>query len=37
MTADEYAMKLISATAEGASVNFGVYNGVLTQLSHTRG
>ncbi len=37
ITTDDYEHKLITATADGASVNFGVYNGVLMQLSHTRG
>ena len=34
---DEYMHKLVSATSDGASVNTGAYNGVLTQLSTTRG
>jgi hypothetical protein len=34
-TAD-YRTKLISATADGANVNMGIYNGALTQLKATR-
>ena len=36
LTAAAYKSKLISATADGASVNFGIYNGVLTQLKNDR-
>lgn len=36
LDADTYHYKLISATADGASVNFGKYTGVLTQLGETR-
>ena len=32
MTPEDYEGKLISSTADGASVNTGIYNGVLTQL-----
>ena len=34
---DDYRTKLISATADGASVNFGKKSGFLTQLSTDRG
>ena len=33
---DNYATKLVSATADGASVNFGKYRGLLTQLADGR-
>ena len=36
MSPEKYRLKLISATADGASVNMGVHNGVLTQLSEYR-
>lgn len=32
----DYNTKVVSATADGASVNFGVYSGVLTQLKNER-
>ena len=32
----EYWLKLVAATADGASVNFWRFRGVLTQLSETR-
>lgn len=31
-----YNTKVVSATADGASVNFGVYSGVLTQMKNER-
>ena len=36
LTAAAYKSKLVSATADGANVNFGIYNGVLTQLKNDR-
>ena len=36
MTPEDYEGKLISSTADGASVNTGIYNGVLTQLKRSR-
>ncbi|XP_065665100.1 zinc finger protein 862-like [Hydra vulgaris] len=36
LTASAYKYKLVSATADGACVNFGIYNGVLTQLKKDR-
>ena len=33
---EEYQFKVVSATADGASVNTGIYSGVLTQLTETR-
>ena len=33
----KFERTLVSATADGASVNFGKYNGVLTQMKETRG
>ena len=36
LSADDYRRKMISATADGASVNMGAYQGVLTRLSTTR-
>jgi hypothetical protein len=33
---EDYDKKLVSATADGASVNFGISNGVLTQLQKSR-
>ena len=36
LTASGYKYKLVSATADGACVNFGIYNGVLTQLKKDR-
>ena len=36
MDKDTYSKKVISCTADGASVNFGKYNGVLTQLKENR-
>ena len=32
ITEEDYRFKLVSCTADGASVNFGVYRGVLTQM-----
>ena len=32
----KFAMNLVSATADGASVNFGRYSGLLTQLKESR-
>lgn len=37
LSEDYYKNELASATTDGASVNTGAYNGILTQLSHTRG
>lgn len=37
LSEDDYKNKLVSATTDGASVNTGAYNGILTQLSQTRG
>lgn len=36
LTEEEYRRKIISATADGASVNMGAYRGVLTQLEESR-
>ena len=36
LTEGEYRRKLISSTADGASVNFGAFQGVLTQLAENR-
>ncbi|XP_065678256.1 zinc finger protein 862-like [Hydra vulgaris] len=36
LTADAYKNKLVSATSDGASVNLGMYNGVLTQMKNNR-
>ncbi|XP_065654267.1 uncharacterized protein LOC136080862 [Hydra vulgaris] len=36
LTALANKYKLVSATADGACVNFGIYNGVLTQLKKDR-
>ena len=36
MTPEEYRVKVVSATADGASVNTGKYSGVLTQLASDR-
>ena len=36
MDYDSYRDKMISATADGANVNLGIYNGVLTQLKSER-
>jgi len=33
---EQYCDKMISATADGASVNFGIYKGLLTKLSEDR-
>ena len=33
---DQYIYSMISSTADGASVNFGKYRGVLTQLKSAR-
>ena len=33
---EKYCKNVISATADGASVNMGIINGTLTQLSHER-
>ncbi|XP_065662451.1 zinc finger protein 862-like [Hydra vulgaris] len=33
LTVSAYNYKLVSATADGTCVNFGIYNGVLTQLN----
>ena len=33
---DQYVYSMISSTADGASVNFGKYRGVLTQLKSAR-
>jgi hypothetical protein len=37
LSEDNYKNMLVSATTDGASVNTGAYNGILTQLSQTRG
>lgn len=36
MSSDEFQSKVVSATADGASVNFGQYSGVLSQLKEDR-
>ena len=36
MKKDDYIKHVVSATADGANVNFGVVNGVLTQLKAER-
>ena len=36
MPEDDYTNKVISATSDGASVNTGIYRGVLTQLKFDR-
>ena len=36
MSPEEYKVKMVSATADGASVNTGIYTGVLTQLAENR-
>jgi hypothetical protein len=36
MSPEDYKGKLVSFTADGASVNTGKYNGVLTQLKRNR-
>ena len=36
MDGQKYHDKLVSATADGANVNIGIYNGVLTQLQRER-
>ena len=36
MTAEQYQHKVVSATADGSSVNTGKYSGVLTQLAQNR-
>ena len=36
MSPEDYEGKLVSSTADGASVNTGKYNGVLTQLKRNR-
>ena len=36
MSQEDYQGKLVSSTADGASVNTGKYNGVLTQLKRNR-
>ncbi|CAM1308543.1 Uncharacterised protein at_DN2367, partial [Pycnogonum litorale] len=36
LPADKYTNSLVSMTADGASVNFGQYNGLLTQMTQTR-
>ena len=36
LSAEDYRRKLITATAEGASVNMGAYRSVLTQMEETR-
>ena len=36
MDEDQYIYSMISSTADGASVHFGKYSGVLTQLKSTR-
>ena len=33
---ESYLKSMVAATADGASVNFGIYQGVLTQLKSTR-
>ena len=37
MSQEAYEKNMVSATSDGASDNAGVYTGVLTQLSQTRG
>ena len=37
MEADDYTAKLVGCTADGASVNFGQYSGLLTRLDEGRG
>ena len=32
LSEEDYRFKLVSCTADGASVNFGVYRGLLTQM-----
>ena len=36
MPQEQYLKKLVSATADGASVNMGIYNGVVTQFQNER-
>ena len=36
LTQEEYTFKVIGSTADGASVNFGIHKGLLTQLARTR-
>ena len=33
---EKYEKSLVSATADGTSVNFGAYNGLLTKIGATR-
>ena len=33
---DDYQTKLVSATADGANVNMGIYNGALTLMANER-
>jgi hypothetical protein len=37
LSEDDYKNMLVSTTTDGASVNTGAHNGILTQLSQTRG
>lgn len=36
LTKEDYRAKVVCATADGANVNLGIYNGVLTQMKNER-